>query len=120
MWLEENNITYVPQKTFSNCINPDTKRRLRFDFYIPHKNLIIEFDGKQHFEVSNFCNDIELARELFEKTKKHDQIKNKFVKKSKMELLRISYVQFNKIEEILNNKIKQCDEVVTSGVDGIL
>lgn len=105
MWLDDNNITYEPQKTFNNCINPDTKRRLRFDFYIPDKNLVIEYDGKQHFEVSNFCNDIELSRELFEKTKKHDRIKNEYVDNNKIDILRISYKEFNTIEEILKCKL---------------
>jgi len=31
------------------CINPNTKTRLRFDFYIPSLNVIIELDGPQHF-----------------------------------------------------------------------
>ena len=105
MWLDENNITYEPQKTFNKCINPDTKRRLKFDFYIPDKNLVIEYDGKQHFEVSNFCNDVELAKELFEKVKKHDQIKNAFVNNNKINILRISYKEFNKIEEILKYEL---------------
>jgi len=105
MWLDENSITYEPQKTFNNCINPDTKRRLKFDFYIPDKNLVIEYDGKQHFEVSNFCNDVELAKELFEKVKKHDQIKNAFVNNNKINILRISYKEFNKIEEILKYEL---------------
>ena len=111
MWLDENNITYEPQKTFYNCINPDTKWKLRFDFYIPYKNLIIEFDGKQHFEMSNFCNDVELAKELFKKTKKHDQIKNEFVNNNKINILRISYKEFNKIEEILKYELLKKNDI---------
>ena len=111
MWLDENNITYEPQKTFNKCINPDTKRRLKFDFYIPDKNLVIEYDGKQHFEVSNFCNDVELAKELFEKVKKHDQIKNAFVNNNKINILRISYKEFNKIEEILKYELLKKNDI---------
>jgi len=37
------------QKKFSDCINPDTGHQLRFDFYLPEENILIEYDGKQHF-----------------------------------------------------------------------
>jgi len=37
------------------CKNPDTDRYLPFDFMIPSLNIIIELDGRQHFEqVSNW------------------------------------------------------------------
>ena len=47
--LEENNIPYEYEKIFSDCRNPNTNRNLKFDFFIPHKKLLIEFDGEQHF-----------------------------------------------------------------------
>lgn len=30
------------------------KKKLRFDFFLPIKNICIEYDGKQHFEPINF------------------------------------------------------------------
>ena len=38
------------QKRFQWCKNPETKRILPFDFCIPDLKLIIEIDGRQHFE----------------------------------------------------------------------
>jgi len=43
------------QKTFDWCVNPDTKRKLLFDFCIEDFKLIIELDGPQHFiQISNW------------------------------------------------------------------
>jgi len=46
--LKEKNINFITQKTFKGCINPKTGYNLRFDFYIPHINLCIEYDGELH------------------------------------------------------------------------
>jgi very-short-patch-repair endonuclease len=44
-----------PESTFNWCRNPKTNRNFRFDFYIASLNLIIELDGRQHWEqVSNW------------------------------------------------------------------
>ena len=46
--LSENKLTFTRQKRFKDCrnINP-----LPFDFYLPEKNICVEFDGEQHFMV---------------------------------------------------------------------
>ena len=44
--LESNKIEYIHQKTFPTCIFPSTKAKLKFDFYIPQENYLIEFDGE--------------------------------------------------------------------------
>ena len=41
-WLETNHISFVSQKTFPDCKNPITNYSLRFDFYVPSKNLLID------------------------------------------------------------------------------
>ena len=38
---------------------------LPFDFYLPHLNICIEYDGEQHFKFSNYFG----GMEKFEKTK---------------------------------------------------
>ena len=43
--LKEYNIPFEMEKTFKTCINPKTKKLLRFDFYVNNQYLI-EFDGK--------------------------------------------------------------------------
>ena len=96
LFLEANKIKYESQKTFDECIS---ERKLPFDFYLPKQNILIEYDGKQHFEESSIWNK---SKNKYEKTIKHDLIKNKFAKTNKITLIRIPYTKFNKIEELLN------------------
>jgi hypothetical protein len=39
-------ISYEKEKTFSTLKNPKTNKALRFDFYLPQLNTIIEYDGE--------------------------------------------------------------------------
>jgi len=52
--LTKYNISYIPNSKFKDCIGlPDKKGycyELKYDFYIPDENMIIEFDGEQHFK----------------------------------------------------------------------
>lgn len=51
-YLRKEDIVYIPQYTFKDCKN---KRRLRYDFYLPRYNTVIEVQGQQHYyEQSNF------------------------------------------------------------------
>lgn len=100
-FLYKYNIEFKCQKTFDDCRNPKTYHKLKFDFYIPSKNLLIEYDGRQHFNVGLYSwNDITLKY-----TQYKDQIKTYYAKKNNINLLRISYVKFNKIEQILSEKL---------------
>jgi hypothetical protein len=100
-FLKLKNISYTNQKTFDGCYNPQTNFLLKFDFFIPHLNLCIEYDGELHFKPIKFFG----GKKSFEKAKFLDQIKNKFCEKNKINLLRISYMQFNDIDKILKNII---------------
>jgi len=54
--LNENNIKYIHQKKFNDCKNTNV---LFFDFYIPDKNLCIEYNGLQHYKPIDFFGGIE-------------------------------------------------------------
>ena len=98
-FLIKNNINYITQKTFNDCIGK--KRKLPFDFYLPEKNLIIEFDGKQHYKQVNFfgCSDKD-AKKSYLNLKETDKIKNEYCKKNNIKLIRISFKEKN-IDEFL-------------------
>ena len=103
-FLSTNNIMYIRQKEFSECISPKGYP-LRFDFYVSNEssNLLIEFDGRQHFEpVSVFG-----GKEVFKRQIIYDKNKNDFVKKNNIPLLRIPYTEQKNIEQILINKLKE-------------
>jgi very-short-patch-repair endonuclease len=92
-FLMKNNINYETQKKFENCRNVF---QLSFDFYLPEKNLCIEFDGKQHYEKFRF----EKNDKRFNDRKKRDQIKTDFCLKNDIKLIRIKY------DEIINDKLR--------------
>lgn len=91
--LDELNVIYVQQYTFKKCINPKTKHKLRFDFYLPDYNCCIEYDGQQHFEESTMCSD------TLEDRQYRDSIKNQYCKNNNIKLIRIPYWNYNKLNE---------------------
>lgn len=49
--LNAMDITYVKQKTFADCRNPLTRYPLKYDFYLPGFNILIEYNGEQHYRT---------------------------------------------------------------------
>ena len=93
--LNDNNIYYIKQKSFDNCINPKTGYKLRFDFYLPDYNCCIEYDGAQHFKsIKYFGGENKLKRQ-----QELDAIKNEYCKDNNIHLLRITYKDNNKIND---------------------
>ena len=87
-YLKRKNISFEKEKTFPNLINPKTNYKLRFDFYIPNLKIAIEYDGKQHNESSNYWGGSQGLQERQER----DEIKNKWCKDNKIELIRINSI----------------------------
>lgn len=105
-FLIKNNILYECQKTFKDCKTPDTKTRLRYDFYLPEYNLLIEYNGEQHYRPRPYGNQsIRVTNESFERVKWLDKLKKKFTKKYNFNFLIISYKEIKIIESILSLQI---------------
>lgn len=94
--LEKYNIIHTQQQTFSDCKNV---RKLPFDFYIPSIGVLIEYDGRQHFEVTKHFGGVE----GFKRRKFNDNIKTQYAKDNNIRLLRIAYSDYNNIEELILN-----------------
>jgi len=96
--LDENNINYKKQKTFKNCKNI---RPLKFDFYLIDYNILIEFDGRQHFKSVRHWGGID----GLELQKIKDKIKTEYCIKNNIPLYRINYNENinEKMNEILSN-----------------
>lgn len=100
--LEKHKVTYYSQFRFDDCRN---KYPLPFDFYIPDKNTCIEFQGKQHYEPTQFGGiTIEEANSNLKGVKKRDSIKSSYCKNNSINLILIPYWDFNNIEEILDRE----------------
>ena len=97
-----NNIDYTYQKTFDWAKSINNKQPLRYDFYIPSKNMLIEFDGKHHFEPTRYGGQtIEEAVAQTKRTKFYDSIKTINAKLAGMQMIRIAYTRLKDIDAIL-------------------
>jgi len=98
--LNHNNIEFIHEY----AVDYANYKRLRFDFFIPSLNLLIEYDGEQHFYPINFNGiDDDSAIEIYKKTLLRDTIKNAYANDTDVTLLRIPYTEFDNIDKILLN-----------------
>ena len=89
--LIDNNIKYEYQKQFENCIFPETNKHLKFDFYVPDNNCLIEFDGEQHFKLSATSRWTDKCSTLQER----DNYKNLWCFQNNIQLIRIPYTHLH-------------------------
>lgn len=87
--LNKENISFETQYVFTDCINPQTGARLKFDFYLPDYNCCIEYDGTQHFQECQWT-----KSEGLEKIQTRDKIKNIFCSSNNIRLIRIPYTDY--------------------------
>ena len=81
-YLISQNIQTIRQATFYWCKNEQTGKHLPFDFLIEDKRIIIEVDGRQHFEqVSNWQSP--------EETQSRDLLKMKLAQENGYTVIRI-------------------------------
>lgn len=96
-FLQQNNIFFIKQHTFENCKNV---KSLKFDFYLPHLNKIIEYDGEGHY-FAIFGTTIEDKQFNLKNIKRNDKIKDEFTVVENISMLRIPYWDIDRIDEIL-------------------
>ena len=103
-WLLENGVPYERQKTFSGLTGVNG-RPYMFDFFLPTYNLCIEYDGQQHFRVTDFsghkeqdAKDEEFIDLIF-----RDMEKDDYCRDNNIGLLRISYK--DNIADVLSNRL---------------
>jgi len=99
--LDQLGIPYTTQKTFNNLVD---KRKLSYDFYLPELNILIEYQGIQHYRVSDFFG----GKQKLIKQKKHDAMKRSYALTNGYLLLEIKYTNdtFDKVNNILKSKLK--------------
>lgn len=73
-YLETNNIEFITQKTY-NDLKSDKNYKLRFDFYLPQLNLLVEMDDRSHTSSDEQVN--------------NGKIKDQYCIDHKLKLLRI-------------------------------
>lgn len=99
--LEKNNIKFIKQYDFENCIYP-SGFKAKFDFAILNKDNslshLIEFDGKQHSEVVEYFGGLK----GFEERKERDNFKDSFCRENNIKLLRINSFKNLTLEKLFD------------------
>lgn len=105
-FLDGNGFEYKTQAVYRDLIDVHP---LRFDFAVmprnSNKEILIEYDGEQHFHPV----DVWGGEESLKKNKKRDKMKNDYARKKGHKLIRIPYWEFNNIENILKEELKEND-----------
>lgn len=97
-YLIKNNISFIREYRFDDCRN---KKPLPFDFYLPEYNILIEYQGEQHYKpISEFG-----GKENFVYTQKNDKIKEQYAINNGIRLIKIPYWEKTNIESFLVEKI---------------
>lgn len=92
--LKDKKIKFLEQHKF---VGMEYKRVLRCDFYLPEYNLVIEYNGRQHYESIDFFGGIEGLRE----TRKRDRLKEQYCQENQINFEIIKY------DEIVEDRLNQ-------------
>lgn len=106
LFLEDNNIPYEKEYRFEGLMNQDTNYDLRVDFFIEAMNLVIEYDGIQHYQPVEIFG----GEDTFLRCVESDKIKNDYFSKRGIELLRIPYWDIESIRDILKKELVTREE----------
>ena len=97
-WLTQNVISFEVQKSFIDCKNV---LPLRYDFYLPKYNMLIEYDGEPHFREVAYLG----GKRGFELRQTNDKLKTDYAINNNINLLRIPYTERKCLSKILKNNI---------------
>ena len=92
-------VVFEQEKRFNNCRNI---RSLPFDFWLPNYNILIEYQGRQHFNCSHWSKNKEKNEMEFKRLQYNDQLKREYCIQNNIYLVEISHKYYNKIPNILD------------------
>lgn len=103
-YFVDNNINFQFQHKYPD-LKSSNNVRLAYDFYVPEKKLLVEINGKQHYQLTNYTG----AKEIFDRNQLHDAMKLEYAQQNDIELLIIDTRKENTMElihKILATKIE--------------
>lgn len=101
-YLNNLDIEFETQKMFKDL---KYRKNLSYDFYIPKYNLLIEYQGLQHYQpIETFG-----GEKAYKSQVKKDNIKRKYAKDNGYNIIEVSYKYkyYNKIKEYLDKEIEK-------------
>lgn len=100
-YLDEHHIKYESQKKFNDLKD---KTYLSYDFYLPKKKILIEYQGIQHYKGKEFFG----GKKQLEKQQLHDKLKKEYAKNNGYKLLELKYTLDTQelVDKYLSRRIK--------------
>jgi Zn finger protein HypA/HybF involved in hydrogenase expression len=94
------NISFEREKRFDRCRD---KKMLPFDFYLPYYNILIEYQGEQHYILrkKGYYSDPEQLKER----QRRDRIKAHFAQANGLHLIIIPYTDYERIGTIIIDRL---------------
>ena len=94
--LKKLKIEFIPQYTFDDLV---LKGKLRCDFYLSKRNIVIEYNGEQHYKSNDFFG----GEVGFKKTQERDKMKEDYCKENSIgfEVIRFDEDVSERLNEIL-------------------
>lgn len=99
--LTKMNINYEKEKSFQDLNNGN----LRFDFYLPELQILIEYQGEQHYKAIDFFG----GQKRFKEQQSRDNLKREYCKEKNYSLIEIPYWDYQNIDETYLLKIIKGD-----------
>ena len=96
IWLNSRNIKYV----FQHKVKINNSYHY-YDFYLPDHNIMIEFNGMQHYKPVKFFG----GQETFDYLQMRDKIKKQYCLENQIKLLIFNYKELYQIETVLNKTL---------------
>ena len=108
--LEKWGYRITRQKEFEDCID---KRKLRFDIYLDDYNVLIEYQGEQHYYPISYDDNqsLEEINNKYNYTILHDEIKRNYCIKNNIPLVEIPYWEYDDLEYYLFDKLAKLNVV---------
>lgn len=106
-WLIVNKILYECQKTFADLYHLKNNAKLKYDFFLPALNTLIEFDGEYHYKAISYSSSIKPEDQLAV-TQTRDKLKTEYAARNGIYLLRIRFD--DDIVSILEAKITKSSQ----------
>ena len=89
--LKKHKDYYIKEKAFPDLRNG----KLRFDFYLPDTDTLIEVDGEQHYKYNPYFHK---TKKDFNHAKQNDYYKNSYALARGMKLYRIPFWELDNIQ----------------------
>lgn len=104
-FLNSISLEFTEQKRFTGLTD---KLPLSFDFYVPKLEILIEYQGSQHYIPKTFGGiSLREAQDNLEKQIKHDNMKRDFAKSNNLILIEVPYKldTLSKVSEFLSKEL---------------